>query len=86
MADEQIEFEDEEYGGAQKLQYQASGTIPVLADEEMGEDDEYDDLYNDVNAGENFLQMHRSEPPTQPANPSNGTFQTGVVSQGVHIP
>ncbi|CAN0890893.1 Cleavage and polyadenylation specificity factor subunit 6 [Linum grandiflorum] len=100
MADEQIEFEDEEYGGAQKLQYQGSGTIPALADEEMGEDDEYDDLYNDVNVGENFLQMHRSDPPAQPANPSNGTFQTqnapesrgesatgvGAGSQGVHIP
>ncbi|CAN0870825.1 Leucine-rich repeat extensin-like protein 7 [Linum grandiflorum] len=57
-----------------KLQYQGSGTIPALADEEMGEDDEYDDLYNNVNVGENFLQMHRSEPPIQPANPSNGTF------------
>ncbi|CAN1152119.1 Cleavage and polyadenylation specificity factor subunit 6 [Linum perenne] len=100
MADEQIDFEDEEYGGAQKLQYQGSGAIPALADEEMGEDDEYDDLYNDVNVGENFLQMHRSDPPAQPANASNETFQTqnapesrgesavgdGAGSQGVQIP
>ncbi|KAE8654424.1 RNA-binding family protein isoform 5 [Hibiscus syriacus] len=68
MAEEQIDFGDEEYGGAQKIQYQGSGTIPALADVEMiGEDDEYDDLYNDVNVGEGFLQFQRSEAPTQPA-------------------
>ncbi|KAJ8773501.1 hypothetical protein K2173_005747 [Erythroxylum novogranatense] len=68
MADEQIDFGDEEYGGAQKMQYQGSGAISALAEEEMVEDDEYDDLYNDVNVGENFLQMHRSDVPTPPAN------------------
>ncbi|CAI0458730.1 unnamed protein product [Linum tenue] len=101
MADEQIDFEDEEYGGAQKLHFQGSGAIPAITEEEMGEDDEYDDLYNDVNVGENFLQMHRSEPPAPPANMNNGAFQTsnapesrveapagggGVSVQGVNIP
>ncbi|CAI0552719.1 unnamed protein product [Linum tenue] len=65
----------------------------------MGDDDEYDDLYNDVNVGENFQQMHRSEPPAPPANTNNGAFQTsnapesrvqapagGVGVQGVNIP
>lgn len=73
MAEEQIDFEEEEYAGAQKMQYQGSGTIPALADEElMGEDDEYDDLYNDVNVGEGFLQMHRTEGSIQPGGMSNG--------------
>ncbi|KAK8665136.1 hypothetical protein V6N13_005311 [Hibiscus sabdariffa] len=31
--------------------------------ENIGEDDEYDDLYNDVNVGEGFLQLQRSEAP-----------------------
>ncbi|CAI0552717.1 unnamed protein product [Linum tenue] len=99
MADDQIDFEDEEYGGAQKLHFQGNGAIPALAEEEMGDDDEYDDLYNDVNVGENFQQMHRSEPPAPPANTNNGAFQTsnapesrvqapagGVGVQGVNIP
>ncbi|KAE8692592.1 RNA-binding family protein isoform 5 [Hibiscus syriacus] len=68
MAEEQIDFGDEEYVGAQKIHYQGSGTIPALADVEMiGEDDEYDDLYNDVNVGEGFLQLQRSETTAQPA-------------------
>ncbi|EEF47594.1 heterogeneous nuclear ribonucleoproteins A1 homolog [Ricinus communis] len=95
MADEQIDYEDEEYGGAQKLQYQGSGAIPALAEEEMGEDDEYDDLYNDVNIGENFLQMHRSEAPPAPPSVGNGGFQPrnsndlrveSGGSQGLNIP
>ncbi|KAK9117397.1 hypothetical protein Sjap_016344 [Stephania japonica] len=61
MSEEQLDYGEEEYG-SQKLQYQGSGAIPALAEEElMGEDDEYDDLYNDVNVGEGFLQAHRSE-------------------------
>lgn len=76
MAEEQIDYEDEEYGGAQKLQYQGSGAISALADEEpMVEDDEYDDLYNDVNVGEGFLQMHRSEAPLPPGGVGNGGLQ-----------
>ncbi|RVW72611.1 hypothetical protein CK203_050640 [Vitis vinifera] len=64
MAEEQLDYEDEEYGGAQKMPFQGGGAISALADDElMGEDDEYDDLYNDVNVGEGFLQMHRSEAP-----------------------
>ena len=68
---EQMDFEEEE-----KMQYQGSGAIPALAEEELGEDDEYDDLYNDVNVGENFLQMHGSEAPAPPATAGNGGFQT----------
>lgn len=76
MAEEQIDYEDEEYGGAQKLQYQGSGAISALADEEpMVEDDEYDDLYNDVNVREGFLQMHRSEAPLPPGGVGNGGLQ-----------
>ena len=66
-----MDYEEEE-----KMQYQGSGAIPALAEEEMGEDDEYDDLYNDVNVGENFLQMHGSEAPAPPATAGNGGFQT----------
>ncbi|CAN1795371.1 Cleavage and polyadenylation specificity factor subunit 6 [Linum perenne] len=97
MADDKVDFGDEEYGSAQKLQYQGSGTIPALAEEEMDEDDEYDDLYNDVNVGENFMQMQRSDPPA--ANVSNGTVNSqnapesksvtdggGASLQGVEIP
>ncbi|OMO81527.1 hypothetical protein COLO4_23537 [Corchorus olitorius] len=77
MAEEQIDFGDEEYGGAQKMQYQGSGAIPALADEEMmGEDDEYEDLYNDVNVGEGFHQLQRSEAPPQPV---------GVGNTGLHV-
>lgn len=74
MAEDQIDFEDEEYGVAKKPQYRGSGgTIPALADEElMGEDDEYDDLYNDVNVGEGFLQLQRSEAPLPPGGVNNG--------------
>ncbi|CAI9756339.1 unnamed protein product [Fraxinus pennsylvanica] len=43
------------------MQYHRVGAIPALAEEEMiGEDDEYDDLYNDVNVGEGFLQLQQS--------------------------
>lgn len=65
--EEQLDYGDEEYGGSQKLQYQGSGgEIPALAEEEMmGEDDEFDDLYNDVNIGEGFMQtmQQRRDPP-----------------------
>ncbi|XVE74898.1 hypothetical protein DITRI_Ditri12bG0055400 [Diplodiscus trichospermus] len=72
MAEEQIDFGDEEYGGLRKTQYQGSGAIPALADVEIiGEDDEYDDLYNDVNVGEGGLSLPRGE---------------AVGSQGLNIP
>ncbi|XP_052205889.1 uncharacterized protein LOC127810439 [Diospyros lotus] len=75
-AEEQLDFGDEEYGGAQKMQYEGSGAISALADDEMiGEDDEYDDLYNDVNVGEGFLQLQRSEAPGPPPGVGNGGFQ-----------
>lgn len=79
MAEEQIDYDDEEYGigGSQKAQYQGSGAIPALADDElMGEDDDYDDLYNDVNVGEGFLQLHRSEATLPPGGVGNGGLQT----------
>ncbi|PRQ40097.1 putative nucleotide-binding alpha-beta plait domain-containing protein [Rosa chinensis] len=83
MAEEQINFEEEEYGGAQKLQYQGSGAISALADEEpMVEDDEYDDLYDDVNVGEGFLQMHRSEAPV----PAGGVGNGGLQAQKTDVP
>lgn len=78
MADEHIDFGDDEYGGSQKMQYPGGGTIPALADEEpIGEDDEYDELYNDVNVGDSFMQMHRPEAPTQPGGMAN----SGVAAQ-----
>ncbi|KAJ7957661.1 Cleavage and polyadenylation specificity factor subunit like [Quillaja saponaria] len=77
VAEEQLDFDEDEYGGAQKLQYQGGGAIPALADAEMmGEDDDYDDLYNDVNVGEGFLQLHQSEVPPPPGGVSNGGLQT----------
>lgn len=55
-ADEQLDYGDEEYRGSHKMQYHVSGTIHALAEDEMlGEDDEYDYLYNDVNIVEGFL-------------------------------
>lgn len=77
LAEEQIDYDDEEYGGAQKMQYQGGGAIPALADDElMGEDDDYDDLYNDVNVGEGLFQLHRSEAPFPSVGVGNGGLQT----------
>ncbi|KAL6205010.1 hypothetical protein ACLB2K_022275 [Fragaria x ananassa] len=46
------------------------------ADEEpMVEDDEYDDLYDDVDVGEGFLQMHRSEAPAGAGSVGKGGLQ-----------
>ncbi|XP_022855071.1 cleavage and polyadenylation specificity factor subunit 6-like [Olea europaea var. sylvestris] len=60
VTDEQLDHGDGEYGP--KMQYHQAGAIPALAEEEMiGEDDEYDDLYNDVNVGEGFLQLPQSD-------------------------
>ncbi|KAJ4961705.1 hypothetical protein NE237_021615 [Protea cynaroides] len=89
MAEEQLDYGDEEYGGGQKMQYQGGGAISALAEEElMGEDDEYDDLYNDVNVGDGFLQLHRTEAPVsvgagsgQQAQKSDA-FGSRVVEQG----
>ncbi|XP_059657785.1 uncharacterized protein LOC132304223 [Cornus florida] len=83
MAEEQIDYGDEEYRGAQKMQYQGGGAISALADDEMmGEDDEYDDLYNDVNVGEGFLQLQRSEAPA--ASVGGGTL--GFPEQKTNVP
>ncbi|KAJ0038113.1 hypothetical protein Pint_23601 [Pistacia integerrima] len=79
MAEEQIDYEDEEYGGGQKMMYQGGGAIPALADEElMGEDDEFDELYNDVNVGEGLLHFQQPEapPPQSASGVGNGGLQT----------
>ncbi|XP_057486065.1 uncharacterized protein LOC130772329 [Actinidia eriantha] len=84
-AEEQLDYGDEEYVGAQKMQYRGGGAISALADDEMlGEDDEYDDLYNDVNVGEGFLQLQRSEAPVLAPGLSNGGFQ--VQKTSLHEP
>ncbi|XP_058102075.1 uncharacterized protein LOC131246183 [Magnolia sinica] len=84
MGEEQLDYEDDEYGGSQKLQFQGSGAISALADEElMGEDDEYDDLYNDVNVGEGFMQsMQRNEMPVSLGGVGNGGHQGQKVDGG----
>ncbi|CAI9093316.1 OLC1v1028789C1 [Oldenlandia corymbosa var. corymbosa] len=78
--DEQIDYGDEEYGGgSQKMQYHhGAGAISALADDEMiNEDDECDDLYNDVNVGEGFMQMQQraQAPLPPPVGVGNGGFQ-----------
>ncbi|CAK7332463.1 unnamed protein product [Dovyalis caffra] len=79
VADEHIDFGDDD----DKMQYQASaGAIPALAEEEIGEDDEYDDLYNDVNVGENFLQMHASH---VPATIDNGGYQAPNPKESIRV-
>ncbi|GFZ00030.1 RNA-binding (RRM/RBD/RNP motifs) family protein [Actinidia rufa] len=84
-AEEQLDYGDEEYVGAQKMQYRGGGAISALADDEMlGEDDEYDDLYNDVNVGEGFLQLQRSEASVPVPGLSNGGFQ--VQNTSLHKP
>lgn len=80
MGEEQLDYGEDEYGGGQnqKLQYQGSGAISALADEElMGDDDEYDDLYNDVNVGEGFMQsLQRKEmPDSSNVMGNNGALQ-----------
>eukprot|EP00252_Welwitschia_mirabilis_P022952 TRINITY_DN6372_c0_g1_i1.p1 TRINITY_DN6372_c0_g1~~TRINITY_DN6372_c0_g1_i1.p1 ORF type:complete len:589 (-),score=118.20 TRINITY_DN6372_c0_g1_i1:1054-2820(-) len=56
MGEEELDYEDEDYG--QKKQFQTSGAISALAEEEiMPDDEDYDDLYNDVNVGEGFMQI-----------------------------
>lgn len=89
VTDEQLDYGDEDYAGNQKMQYHQGGAIPALAEEEMiGEDDEYDDLYNDVNVGEGFFQMQRSEAQV-PSVVGNSGFQsskanvTGTRVEGV---
>ncbi|KAJ0253352.1 hypothetical protein HA466_0110500 [Hirschfeldia incana] len=58
--------------GNQELIHQGSGTIPALADVELmgDDDDDYDDLYSDVNVGEGFFQAHHQ--PQAPAQVSGG--------------
>ncbi|EYU30596.1 hypothetical protein ABFS82_11G064100 [Erythranthe guttata] len=95
VTDEQLDYGDEEYGGNQKMQYHHGGAIPALAEDEMiGDDDEYDDLYNDVNVGEGFMQMQRSEAPPPSAvgnnsfsiskNTAPGTRAEAIASQEVN--
>ncbi|KAL3501082.1 hypothetical protein ACH5RR_035531 [Cinchona calisaya] len=101
MGDEQLDYGDEEYGGSQKAQYHGGGAISALAEDEMiNVDDEYDDLYNDVNVGEGFMQMQQqqqSEAPMPHVGVGNGGFQAPrsnvpdpraetMAIQGVNIP
>ncbi|KAF3780147.1 hypothetical protein EJ110_NYTH39959 [Nymphaea thermarum] len=73
MSEEQLDYEDEDYasGRGQKLQYPGGGAISALAEDELlGEDDDYDDLYNDVNVGEGFMNSIQQHHPPNP-NPSH---------------
>eukprot|EP00252_Welwitschia_mirabilis_P019265 TRINITY_DN4410_c0_g1_i1.p1 TRINITY_DN4410_c0_g1~~TRINITY_DN4410_c0_g1_i1.p1 ORF type:complete len:614 (-),score=166.43 TRINITY_DN4410_c0_g1_i1:744-2585(-) len=55
MGEEELDYEDEDFG--QKKQFQTVGAIAALAEEEvMPDDEDYDDLYQDVNVGEGFMQ------------------------------
>ncbi|XP_010476310.1 PREDICTED: cleavage and polyadenylation specificity factor subunit 6 [Camelina sativa] len=75
-----------DYGGNQKILHQGSGTIPALADEElMGDDDEYDDLYSDVNVGESFYQAHNppQPPPAQVGVTGNPSLQAQNTTTSV---
>ncbi|KAL3825497.1 hypothetical protein ACJIZ3_021526 [Penstemon smallii] len=81
VTDEQLDYGDEEYGGSQKMQYHQGGAIPALAEEEMmGEEDEYDDLYNDVNVGKGFQQMQRFEAHMPSSGLGNGGFQASKTN------
>ncbi|KAJ0095216.1 hypothetical protein Patl1_16807 [Pistacia atlantica] len=85
MAEEQIDYEDEEYGGGQKMMFQGGGAIPALADEElMGEDDEFDELYNDVNVGEGLL--HFQQPEVPPPQSASGVGNGGLQTQKPEVP
>eukprot|EP01018_Ginkgo_biloba_P035121 Gb_22175 [translate_table: standard] len=70
QGEEQLDYEDEDYGGGggtgPNRHFQTGGAISALADEEMGEDDEYEDLYHDVNVG--FIEQQ----PTKPQDLGNG--------------
>ncbi|GMH20765.1 hypothetical protein Nepgr_022607 [Nepenthes gracilis] len=85
VAEEQLDYGDEEYRGPGKMLHQGVGAIPALADEElMGEEDEYEDLYNDVNVGEGFSQLHQPEPLGFPKTVGDGVLQ--VQKFNVHEP
>ncbi|KAG6422371.1 hypothetical protein SASPL_118939 [Salvia splendens] len=83
---EQLDYGDGDYAGNQKMQYHQGGAIPALAEEEMiGEDDEYDDLYSDVNVGEGFLQMQRSETQAPPVVASSGFQSSKAIVPGTRV-
>ncbi|EPS60955.1 hypothetical protein M569_13847, partial [Genlisea aurea] len=85
MNGEQFDFGEEEYGGGQKMQYNQGGAIPALADEEMigEEDDEYDDLYNDVNVGESFMQVQRPDSQIPPFKAENRVNPSGTGDESI---
>ncbi|KAK4750605.1 hypothetical protein SAY87_004087 [Trapa incisa] len=68
--------------------FQRNETISAVADEGflVDEDDDYEDLYNDVNVGENFLQsMRKNEPVVETKNGPPMVAHapsTGVVGVG----
>ena len=69
----QLDFGDADYEGAQMAQYQGGRDILALVEENlMGEDDDYEDLYDDVNVGEGFRQFHRPDALGSSHNLGNG--------------
>ncbi|KAH9625109.1 hypothetical protein KSS87_005815 [Heliosperma pusillum] len=81
--DEHLDFGEEDYGGSHKLQYQGSGTIPALAEDDMmGDDNDYEDLYDGVNVGEAFSLYHQPEAPPASSNTGNIRDQ----AQTYHVP
>ncbi|KAJ0989430.1 hypothetical protein J5N97_007786 [Dioscorea zingiberensis] len=88
MSEEQLDYGEEDYGGSQKYPFAGGGggtggAIPALADEElMGEDDEYDDLYNDVNVGEGFIQtLQQQQAPPARSEPTAPAVAFGNGNQ-----
>ncbi|MFQ6653024.1 hypothetical protein Gotur_024637 [Gossypium turneri] len=91
---------DEGKGGDQMDQFHRNEAISAVADESFlgEEDDDYEDLYNDVNVGEGFLQSlrrnedlgFRNEETKNSSNNNNGgkvgASPMGAPESGVSIP
>lgn len=80
----------DEYGGAQKMRYRGGGAISALADDEViGDDDEYDDLYNDVNVGGGFQQIQQPVVQMHSAGAGNEVFlapKSNLPKPNIHLP
>lgn len=75
IGEEQLDYGDEDFAGNPKIHHQttaaAAAAIPAVADDEMiGDEDDFDDLYNDVNVGEHFMK-HTPASLQQNPNPQN---------------
>eukprot|EP01018_Ginkgo_biloba_P024468 Gb_11742 [translate_table: standard] len=82
VGEEELDYEDEDY--VQKKHFHTGGAISALAEEELlGEEDEYDDLYNDVNVGEDFIQSINNP---QLAGTANGAEQGQDIGLEVEFP